>query len=88
MANCKQIKGMLHFSFIYGFLTEQEFGVLYEAHKIKNIIFSQRDYDCFSLDNLEEAEIFPEFENWTSNAQPLCWGCQSYSSALSAGLTS
>ena len=61
MANRKQIEEMLLLSFIHGFITEQELGVLYEAYQTKNLIFPHRYYDRFNLDNLEEAEMFAEF---------------------------
>lgn len=48
-------------SFVHGFITEEEFGVIYEAYQTKNLIFPHRDYDRFSLDNLEESEIYAEF---------------------------
>lgn len=61
MANRKQIEEMLLLSYIHGFISEQEFGVMYEAYQTKNLIFPHRDYDRFNLDNIEETEIFAEF---------------------------
>ena len=40
LANSKQIEEMLLLSFIHGFITEQEFGVLYEAyHAFRNGLY-------------------------------------------------
>ena len=61
MAKSKQIKEMLLLSFIHGFITEQEFGMIHKAYQTKNLIFLHRDYDRSTLDNIEEAEIFAEF---------------------------
>ena len=52
---------MLLLSFIHGFISEEEFGVLHEALNTKNPIFPHSDYASFTLDTLEESEIFAEF---------------------------
>ena len=61
MASRKQVEEMLLLSFIHGFISEEEFGVLYEALQTKNPIFPHSDYERFTLDTLEESEIFAEF---------------------------
>ena len=60
MASRKQVE-MLLLSFIHDFISEQEFGVLHEALQTKNPIFPHSDYERFTLDTLEESEIFAEF---------------------------
>ena len=60
MAKSKQIE-MLLLSFIHCFITEQEFGMIYEAYQTKNLIFPHRDYNHSTLDNIGEAEIFAVF---------------------------
>ena len=61
MASRKQVEEMLLLSFIHGFISEEEFGVLHEALQTKNPIFPHSDYERFTLDTLEESEIFAEF---------------------------
>ena len=61
MASRKQVEEMLLLSFIHGFISEEEFGVLHEALQTKNPIFPNSDYERFTLDTLEESEIFAEF---------------------------
>ena len=61
MASCKQVEEMLLLSFIHGFISEEEFGVLHEALQTKNPIFRHSHYERFTLDTLEESEIFAEF---------------------------
>ena len=60
MASRKQVE-MLLLSFIHDFISEEEFGVLHEALQTKNPIFLHSDYARFTLDTLEESEIFAEF---------------------------
>ena len=43
MASRKQVEEMLLLSFIHGFISEEEFGVLHEALQTKNLIFPQSD---------------------------------------------
>lgn len=61
MASRRQIEEILILSLENNFITEQEFGVLYEANHSKNPIFPHGDYDRFDLDHLDEAEVFAEF---------------------------
>ena len=61
MASRRNIEEMLLVSFLHGFITEEEFGVLYEANLSKNPPFPHGDYDRFSLENLDETEIYAEF---------------------------
>ena len=61
IASRKQVEEMLLLSFIHGFISEEEFGVLHEALNTKNPIFPHSDYARFTLDTLEESEIFAEF---------------------------
>ena len=45
MASRKQVEEMLLLSFIHGFISEEEFGVLHEALQTKNPIFPHSDYE-------------------------------------------
>ena len=60
MASGKQVEEMFLF-FIHGFISEEEFGVLHGALQTKNPIFPHSDYRRFTLNPLEESEIFAEF---------------------------
>ena len=56
MPSRKQIEEMsVLLSVINGFISEEEFAVVYEAYQTrnKNPIFPHGDYDRFALDNLE-----------------------------------
>ena len=61
MASRKQVEEMLLLSFLHGFISEEEFGVLHEVLQTKNPIFPHSDYERFNLDTLEESEIFAKF---------------------------
>ena len=61
MASRKQVEEMLLLSFLHGFISEEEFGVLHEVLQTKNPIFPHSDYERFTLHTLEESEIFAEF---------------------------
>ena len=48
-------------SYLCGFITTEEFGVLYEIYHSKNLIFPHGDYDRFDLDSFHETETIAEF---------------------------
>ena len=61
MPSFKEAREMLLLSLENGWITEDEFVMLYEANTSKNLPFPHGDYSRFNLEDMNEAEFLREF---------------------------
>ena len=54
--NFKEIRELLTLCYAVGYISDEEFLLLYEAHTLKNQELPYKEYGRFQLESMDEAE--------------------------------